>query len=167
MFRFFPIIAFTALCLIVPAVPTDAGGDDWPMWRYDAQRSAASPSSVPAELHVLWTKELGPRTQAWDDPLNLDLMTYDRLLEPIVMDGRLFVGFNDRDKLVAMDSATGKELWTVYAEAPVRLPPVGFRDRVFFTVMTDSFIASASLTADCFGSLAARPERSTPLATVV
>jgi len=106
--------------------------DDWPMWRCDANRSAATLCLVPDELQLLWTREFTPRKQAWDDPLNLDLMPYDRVFEPIVMNGRMFIGFNDADKLMALDSLTGKELWTVYAEAPVRLPPVGWKDRVYF-----------------------------------
>lgn len=106
---------------------------DWPMWRYDAGRTAASPESLPDALTLLWTREGTPRVQAWDDPLNLDLMTYDRLFEPIVMGGRMFVGHSDSDKLVALDAATGKELWSVYADAPVRLPPVGWQGHVYFT----------------------------------
>lgn len=102
------------------------------MWRCDASRSAASSHSLPDELKPLWHREFSPRKQAWDDPLNLDLMTYDRVFEPIVLGERLFVGFNDRDKLMAIDTATGEELWSFYAEAPVRLPPVGWKDRVFF-----------------------------------
>jgi outer membrane protein assembly factor BamB len=102
------------------------------MWRYDAQRSAASVNSVPDEPRLLWKRQFLPRQQAWDDPLNLDLMTYDRTFEPIVMDGRLIIGFNDSGKLLALDVKTGKSLWTAYADAPVRLPPVGWRDRIYF-----------------------------------
>lgn len=36
------------------------------------------------------------------------------------------------DKLLALDAATGQELWSYYAEAPVRLPPVGWNNRVYF-----------------------------------
>ncbi len=102
------------------------------MWRCDPQRMAASPQIVPQDLRLLWSKDYGPRKQTWDDPLNLDLMTYDRVFEPIVMDGRLFLGFNDRDKLVALSTATGETLWTFFADAPVRLPPVGWNGRVYF-----------------------------------
>ncbi len=108
------------------------GAQDWPMWRYDAGRTAASNNRVPSELRQSWNKKLTPRRQAWDDPLNLDLMTYDRLFEPIVMEGRLFIGFNDADKLSAFDADTGGELWSFYTEAPVRLPPAGWRGQVFF-----------------------------------
>lgn len=106
--------------------------ENWPMWRYDAQRSGAAPHGVGDQLELLWRREFGPRQQAWDDPLNLDLMPYDRVFEPIVLDGRLFVGFNDQDKLLALDVHTGRELWSFYTEAPVRLPPVGWQGRVYF-----------------------------------
>ncbi|MCA8982426.1 MAG: PQQ-binding-like beta-propeller repeat protein [Planctomycetaceae bacterium] len=106
---------------------------DWPMWRYDAGRTAASPEELPANLQLLWTRAGTPRIQAWDDPLNLDLMTYDRLFEPVVLEGRLFVGYNDRDKLTALDAETGKELWSFFSDAPVRLPPAAGQGSVYFT----------------------------------
>jgi outer membrane protein assembly factor BamB len=105
--------------------------EDWPMWRYDAQRSAASPNLIPEKLHLLWKLSLPERTPVWDDPLNQDLMSYDSQLEPIVLGGRLMIGLNDRDQLVALDAQSGQLLWRFFAEAPIRLPPVGWRDRVF------------------------------------
>lgn len=122
-----------AALVIALAMSVSANAGDWPMWRYDAGRTAASPETLPDNLQLLWTREGTPRVQAWDDPLNLDLMPYDRLFEPIVMDGRMFVGHSDSDKLSAIDVNTGKELWAVYADAPVRLPPVGRNGAVYFT----------------------------------
>jgi len=126
-----------AVAAALLALGTLNGGDglaaDWPMWRFDSGRSAASPDGLPADLKPLWTRSGEPRVQAWDDPLNLDLMTYDRLFEPIVLDGRMFVGYSDRDKLVALDTKTGEELWSFFTDAPVRLPPVGWQGRVYFT----------------------------------
>ena len=113
--------------------------DDWPMWRYDSERSAASANELDDELNLLWEKRFSSRKQAWDDPLNLDLMTYDRVFEPIVLNGRLFVGFNDSDKLLALDVDTGRELWRFYSEAPVRLPPAAWGGHVFF-VSDDGFL---------------------------
>lgn len=106
-------------------------GEDWPMWRYDAQRSAASPHSIPEKLQLLWKLSLPQRKPVWDDPLNQDLMSYDSQLEPIVLEGRIFIGLNDRDQLVALNAQSGQLLWSFFAEAPIRLPPVGWRDRVF------------------------------------
>ena len=120
------------LLVVCCVVIGQARAEDWPMWRYDAARSAASTEQLPAELHLQWTRQFSPRKQAWDDALNLDLMSYDRVFEPVIKDGRLFLGFNDRDKLVAYDLETGRELWSYYADGPVRLPPVAWKDRVFF-----------------------------------
>lgn len=106
---------------------------DWPMWRFDAGRTAASPENLPDELQLLWTRKGSPRVQAWDDPLNLDLMSYDRLFEPIVMDGRMFVGYSDRDKVSAFNTETGEELWSYFTDAPVRLAPAGWNGAVYIT----------------------------------
>ena len=110
-----------------------ACGDDWPMWRYDANRSASSNEKLPKNLRLLWTRKFSPRKQAWDDPLNLDLMTYDRVFEPIVAGGRMFVGFNDQDKLIAIDVETGQTLWTAFADAPIRFAPVAYEGNVYCT----------------------------------
>lgn len=106
--------------------------EDWPMWRCDAGRTAASEEKLPAELSLEWERRYSPREQVWDDPLNHDLMTYDRLFEPVVAGDRMFIGFNDSDKVVALDLATGRELWTFFAEGPVRLAPVVWRGKVYF-----------------------------------
>src|SRR6056297_1014452 len=136
--RALELVRVLLVCSFAIAVSLSSGasgisvaGEDWPMWRFDAQRSAASPNSAPEQLSLLWQRTFSPRTQVWDDPLNLDLMTYDRVFEPIVLDGRMFIGFNDQDKLVAMDLASGRELWTFYAEGPIRLPPVGWKGNVY------------------------------------
>ena len=117
-------LLLTAAVLTSTAFAGQVAAEDWPMWRYDAARGAASPEQLPGDLRPLWTLRFEQREQVWDDPLNMDLMTYDRILEPIVADGRLMVSLNDRDQVAAFDTATGQRVWTHFAEAPVRLPPV-------------------------------------------
>ena len=102
------------------------------MWRCDAGRTAFSTHELPDRLSPLWTRVYPPRTPAWEDPLNQDLMSFDAVFEPVVLDGRMFVAFNDRDKVVALDALTGRELWTFYADGPVRLAPAASQGRVYF-----------------------------------
>ncbi len=123
----------TLACLLFLAANVAAPAADWPMWRFDANRSAASPHGLPGNLQLHWTREYAPRVQVWDDPLNHDLMQYDRVFEPVVADGRMFLGFNDSDKLVALDTKTGAELWRFYTEGPLRLPPAVSEGRVYAT----------------------------------
>ena len=106
---------------------------DWPMWRYDAEHRAASPEQLPAELRLQWTLKFSPREQVWDDPLNHDLMPYDRVFEPIVLGERLYLTFNDSDKVVAYNTADGSESWRFYTDGPVRLPPVGYQAKIYVT----------------------------------
>jgi outer membrane protein assembly factor BamB len=128
------IVGLLSFILVLPALASD-----WPMWRFDANRSAASTHALPDELHLQWTREYSPRVQVWDDPLNHDLMQYDKVFEPVVLGERMFVSFNDTDKVVALDIRTGAELWAFYTGGPVRFPPVAWNDKVYF-VSDDGFL---------------------------
>ena len=113
-FLFFPMILMTRVlfsCLAfacLMAAPLRAA--DWLMWRFDAQRSAASDEALPDKLSLEWERAYSPREQVWDDPLNHDLMSYDVVFEPVVLGDKIFIGFNDADKLVALDLNSGAEL---------------------------------------------------------
>ena len=124
----FAVIVWLLFHSIALAAPSD-----WPMWRYDAGRTATSPHDLPDELVLRWSRKYPQRVQTWDDPLNNDLMSYDRVFEPIVLGQRLIVGFNDSDKVVCWDLASGHELWRFYTNGPVRMPPAGHGNDVFVT----------------------------------
>ncbi len=118
---------------------TSVSADDWPMWRYDAGRTAASPQSLPEELFVQWVRDYPALVPTWDDPLNRDLMQFDRVYEPIVVGKTMLAGSNAYDRLVALDTETGEEKWAFYAEGPVRLPPVADQGNVYF-VSDDGYL---------------------------
>lgn len=118
---------------VIVAFASNGSAGDWPMWRYDAGHTAASPHDLPEVLHLQWIRQYTPRDPVWDDPLNRDLMPYDRVFEPVVAGGRMFVGFNDADKVVALDVRDGSEIWSFYADGPVRFSPVVHKDSVLFT----------------------------------
>lgn len=109
------------------------GNSDWPMWRYDYHRSASSPEQLADELYLQWQVMYSERMPVWDDPLNQNLMQFDRIFEPVIAGGKMFIGFNDRDKVVALDINTGKEAWHYYADGPVRLPLAVNKGRIYFT----------------------------------
>jgi len=128
--RFLPPLLIAALMLTGGLAPT--GAADWPMWRCDANRTADSPEKLPAQMTLRWTREFSPRVPAWEDPLNQDLMPFDTVFEPVVLGDKMFVGFNDSDKLVALDIRSGGEVWRFYAEGPVRLAPAAWQGHVYF-----------------------------------
>ena len=132
------ILSFAAQFLCLPDV-TESMAADWPMWRSGPGRTACSVEELPERLAPAWVRHYSPRRPVWDDPLNQDLMPYDRVFEPVVGGGRMYVGFNDSDKLLALDTGTGEELWRSYAGGPVRLPPVYWNEAVYF-VSDDGYL---------------------------
>ena len=106
---------------------------DWPMWRFDANRSASTPEQLADKLYLQWQAIYSPREPVWDDPLNQNLMQFDRIFEPIVAGNKVFIGFNDQDKVTALDINTGKELWHFFTDGPVRLPLAYYKEKLFFT----------------------------------
>ena len=112
---------------------------DWPMWRYDANRSAFSPQKLPGKLHPQWVREYPELTQAWENPVNQDLMQFDKVYEPIIQGKTMFVGSNSSDRIVALDTDTGAERWSFYVDGPVRFPPVAYNGKVYF-VSDDGYL---------------------------
>jgi len=124
---------FLSVILILFAFQAEAQFHDWSVWRFDHGRSAATPEQLDDSLYLQWQVKYSPRIPVWDDPLNQNLMQFDRLFEPIVADHKIFLGFNDQDKVVALDINSGEELWHYYADGPVRMPLAANNGRIYFT----------------------------------
>jgi outer membrane protein assembly factor BamB len=102
---------------------------DWPMWRYDAQRSAAAPHELPAKMQLAWSRQLPALRAAWPDQAKMQL---DATYHPIVLGRKLFVASSYNDSLTAYDTRTGKEVWRFFADGPIRFAPVAWKDKVYF-----------------------------------
>lgn len=130
--RFCRVVAF-GLVLALGMTNGSLIAADWPMWRGDSMRSAASTESLAPNLRIEHVIAGTPRKQTWDDPLNMDVMSFDRVFEPIILGSQLFVGFNDSDKVVSYDLHSGKVIWTYYTDGPVRLPLAAADGAVYFS----------------------------------
>jgi len=122
------VLTLAALAVAIVPLESAVGWADWPMWRYDTQRSAASPDKLPGELHLQWTRQLPPVRPAWPNEPRLH---FDASYEPVVLGQRLFVASPNDGSVVAYATDTGEELWRFYADGPVRLAPVAFHDSVY------------------------------------
>ncbi|MEA1950038.1 MAG: PQQ-binding-like beta-propeller repeat protein, partial [Planctomycetota bacterium] len=125
---FLPIFA-----VMFGVLSATASAGDWPLWRYDAARSASSPHALPNDLQPAWSIKLPPLEPAWEDAVNQDRMTFDHVYEPIVVGTTLLVPSNRDDSLRAYDTRTGKLRWRFHADGPARMPPAAWRDRVYFS----------------------------------
>lgn len=114
---------------ILSVLLSQAGADDWPMWRFDASRSAATPTELPATLELTWRREFPPLTPAWEEDPRLH---FDGGYEPIAAGGLLYVASSQDDVLIAIDVDSGEERWRYYAGGPIRFAPVSVEGAVFF-----------------------------------
>ncbi len=102
---------------------------DWPQWRYDAGRTAASPEELAAELHLQWVRRLPPPQPAWP---KYPRLCFDVSYEPVVMGKSMFVPSMVTDSVTAVDTDTGAERWKFYTDGPVRFAPVAHGGKVYF-----------------------------------
>lgn len=127
-----PLVLFTLGTLLTGA----ARGEDWPMWRHDAQRTATAKQQLAAKLYLQWTRDYPKQKTAWLDQAQ---MIFDRNYEPVVLGQTLFVGSARHDTMTALDTRTGGEKWTFYTDGPIRFAPVAWDGRVYF-VSDDGFL---------------------------
>lgn len=117
------------LGLILTSVLAPLGrGEDWPTWRYDSRRSAASPEELPAQLYLQWMRELPPLVPAWPDESR---MTFDHVYQPVTAGDLVFLGSSRDDSVTAYDAKSGAEVWRFVTEGPVRFAPVASEDKLF------------------------------------
>ncbi len=115
------LVALSASCLL-------AG--DWPQWRYDAGRGAASPDELPQDLHLQWVRQLPQPRPAWPD--SQPWLQFDLSYSPVAAGKRLVVPSMITDSVTAYDTQTGQQQWRFYAGGPVRLAPILDHGKVYF-----------------------------------
>ncbi len=97
-----------------PLTGGEAATDEWPTFRRDAARSAATGQNL-GVLQAGWATDLGGRLSA-----------------AVVADGKLLVSCIDQHTVHALDAATGEKLWAYTAGGRVDSPPTIYRGRAVF-----------------------------------
>jgi outer membrane protein assembly factor BamB len=120
--------ALLASCIILTAA-TAADAADWPAWRHDANRSAATTQQLNESLNLQWSRHLPASEPAWPEDPRLQ---FDASYEPVVMGDTLFVGSASNDSITAYDTGTGNQKWRFFANGPVRFAPLCSDGRVYF-----------------------------------
>src|SRR5271154_2424268 len=92
-------VRFLTLVLLT-TIPGVLHAADWPMWRYDANRSGATPHELPAKLYLQWQRDNSPLKPAWPDQ---DKMQFDIAREPIVHGHTLYLNSSHHDCVRGLD----------------------------------------------------------------
>ena len=96
---------------------------DWPMYRHDPERSNSTTVDAPRKLDVIWQKTLTLPAPA--SPLGIDWQESlaDPLTAPVIAEGALVTAATDRNRVIALDADSGKELWRCTVGGRVDSPP--------------------------------------------
>lgn len=103
--------------------------DDWPMWRCNTGRTAATAERLPTELHLQWSWQFPPLQPAWPEDPRLQ---FDASYEPIVVGKMMFLASSRNDSVTAIDTETGARRWRFFADGPIRFAPLAHKGRVYF-----------------------------------
>ena len=104
---------------------------NWQQYRADAGRSGYTNNQLPSDLSLIWKYEQKAPTPAWTGAHTR--MVFDYAYEPVISGGTLYFGSSSDCKLYALDASTGEERWSFFTDAPIRLAPAVWKDRVFVT----------------------------------
>ncbi|REJ73975.1 MAG: hypothetical protein DWQ29_18175, partial [Planctomycetota bacterium] len=121
------LVAFPVTVLF--ALVADAEAGDWPTWRYDVSRGAATPVELTSNLELAWVRELPQLNPAWEEDPRLH---FDGGYEPIVAGNTMYVASSRNDSLMAIDVVTGEEKWKYHAGGPIRFAPLAWENVLFF-----------------------------------
>lgn len=101
----------------------------WPTYCGDAGRTSYTAEQPPGKLHLSWTyKPAHPPMRAWPTD---NLMDFDRGIQVVADEERIYFGSASDDKIYALDAGSGREAWTFFTGGPVRFAPILHKDRLF------------------------------------
>ena len=129
------VFIVTVALIVAPSHSVFAA--DWPMWRYDSARSAATPAALPTQLHLQWVRELPAARPAW--PASQRKLQFDISYAPIVVGQLMIVGSTVDDSVTAFDTKTGAEVWRFFTNGPVRFAPAAHGGRLY-VVSDDGYL---------------------------
>jgi len=130
------------LCATCGALCQPCRAEDWPTYQHDSARSASTGEKLGSKLTRSWVYRsrrpphmAWPGAAKWDGWAKIyglkDRMIFDRVFHVAVVGNSVYFGSSSEDKLVCLDTATGKTRWTFYTEGPVRLAPTVAGDRLY------------------------------------
>ncbi len=122
------LLSTFVFALLNAAYCASAMAADWPMWRGDASRSAATSEQLAADLHLQWSLKRSALKPAWPEDVRLQ---FDASFEPIVMGKTMYVSSSTNDSVSAYDLDSGKRLWRFFPDGPVRFAPVAAEGYVY------------------------------------
>ena len=127
-------VSLFAFCCLFFASPSLLKAGDWPTFMHDNHRSGVTAERLEFPLSESWVFKAAHEPQpAWPEPARQDFwhrqfnlrstVAYDRAFHVVGAGDTIFFASSADDKIYALDSRTGRQRWTFFAEGPLRFSP--------------------------------------------
>ena len=132
--------SLAVLCLSIGLSASLLQADDWPTYLRSNDRVGASPEQLTLPLSAQWTLSPAEKpVQAWPGPEGRELEgkklrrrnTFDDAFHVAVVGQKLYYGSSVDHALRCVDLNTGKQIWSFFTEAAIRLAPTVHDGKVF------------------------------------
>lgn len=127
------------LCLLF-LTTSFASGENWPTYLNGNGRVGATSDQIPAEVTLKWTYTApappqlafsGPRSEPIEGKEMRHRTAFDRAIQVVVADGKLFFGSSVDNKINCVDAKTGEPIWSVFTDGAIRLAPTVANGKVY------------------------------------
>jgi outer membrane protein assembly factor BamB len=116
--------------------------EDWPTYRHDNRRSGVTAESLTLPLSLQWQVHAPlPPQPAWTGPAKWDsyakinnikpMRNFDPVFYTVMAASRIYYGSSVDHAIHCLDSDSGREIWTVFTDGPVRVAPTLAHGRLF------------------------------------
>ncbi len=132
------LVQFVALFI------TSLDAEDWPTYQKDLNRSAVAAESFDLKrLETAWVYQSpNPPQTAWAGPAKWDayagirdlasMRNYDPVFHTIQVGNSVYFASTADDSVRRLDQQTGEIIWTFTSDAPVRIAPTYWENRIYF-----------------------------------
>ncbi|MBD3183580.1 PQQ-binding-like beta-propeller repeat protein [Candidatus Poribacteria bacterium] len=126
------LIIFICLLVITANIYSETDNytnNNWTQFRADASRSGHIDNKLPSDLGLSWLIKASAPTPAWVGVHTR--ITSDHVYQPVIKDKLMYYGSSTDHQIHAVNIDSGEEVWTFFTDAPVRMAPAVWKDKLF------------------------------------
>jgi len=129
-----------SFCLLVMPSTLVALGADWPTYQHDNQRTGVTREKLAPPLGQRWVFESPfPPAKGWARPVNgygatknASNVGFDDSFRVVAVGDRAYFASSAENRIYAVNASRGTIAWTFFTDAPPRLAPTVWKDKIYF-----------------------------------
>ncbi|HUG66996.1 MAG TPA: PQQ-binding-like beta-propeller repeat protein, partial [Pirellulaceae bacterium] len=133
-------IKLLATIALTCAVFTNGYAADWPTYLNGNDRVGATADRLPEQVELKWVYSTpappemawaGPRAEPVEGKFMRHRVAFDRAIDVVVANDRVYFGSPVDNKIYCMNATTGGPVWSVFTDGAIRLSPTVWNGKVY------------------------------------